>query len=271
MPKWGISYTVVNMTDLVAVAAAVESNTALIWTETLSNPLLKVTDIGAIARLAHEAKAICVVDNTFVTPVLQQPLLQGADLVLHASTKYIGGHGDVLGGIIVGNGSGEGLMMELREIQTLEGAIPSPFDCWLIHRGLKTLSCRVQAHSKHAMQIATYLSEHELVEEVYYPGLFSHRGHRLAKTQLEGGYGGIVSMRPKSGKDAALRVAASVKVFTNATSFGETESLIRHQATSLTHGTDTGILDDLLRLSIGLEHPADLIADLDEALRSAHL
>jgi cystathionine beta-lyase/cystathionine gamma-synthase len=169
MPKWGISYTVVNMTDLVAVAAAVESNTALIWTETLSNPLLKVTDIGAIARLAHEAKAICVVDNTFATPVLQQPLLQGADLVLHASTKYIGGHGDVLGGIIVGNGSGEGLMMELREIQALEGAIPSPFDCWLIHRGLKTLSCRVQAHSKHAMQIATYLSEHELVRRSVLP------------------------------------------------------------------------------------------------------
>jgi cystathionine gamma-synthase len=271
MPKWGISYSVVDMTDLVSVTAAIQPNTALIWAETLSNPLLKVTDIGAIASVAHGAAAICVVDNTFVTPVLQQPLMQGADLVLHASTKYIGGHGDVVGGIIVGSGSSEGWMMELREIQALEGAVPSPFDCWLIHRGLKTLSCRVRTHSANAMQIAQYLSRHELIEEVYYPGLAHHRGHRLASSQLANGYGGIVSMRPKGGRDAALKIAASVKVFTNATSFGETESLIQHQATSLTHGADTGMLDDLLRLSIGLEHPVDLIADLEGALRSIHL
>jgi cystathionine gamma-synthase len=246
-------------------------HTRLIWAETLSNPLLKVTDIEAVAGLAHEAAALCVVDNTFVTPVLQRPLSQGVDLVLHASTKFIGGHGDVLGGIVIGNARSERLIEELRQIQSLEGAVPAPFDCWLVHRGLKTLSCRVRTHASNAMQIAEFLSTHALVEQVYYPGLASHAGHGLAKHQLSGGYGGIVSVRPKGGRNAALKIAGAVDIFTNATSFGETESLIQHQATSLTHGTDTGILDDLLRLSVGLEHPADLIADLDQALRFAHL
>ncbi|MFM0336801.1 trans-sulfuration enzyme family protein [Paraburkholderia fungorum] len=270
MPRWGISYGTVDMTDLRSVAEAITTNTRLIWVETLSNPLLKVTDINAVANLARDAAALCVVDNTFVTPVLQQPLSQGVDLVLHASTKYIGGHGDVLGGIVIGNARSEGLIEQLRQIQSLEGAVPAPFDCWLIHRGLKTLSCRVQTHASNAMQIAKFFSEHELVEKVYYPGLPGHPGHDLATSQLSGGYGGIVSIRPKGGRIAALKIAGAVKVFTNATSFGETESLIQHQATSLTHGTDTGIFDDLLRLSIGLEHPADLIADLVTALHSAH-
>jgi cystathionine gamma-synthase len=271
MPKWGVSYGTVDMTNLRAVAEAIRPNTRLIWVETLSNPLLKVTDVTAVASLARDAAALCVVDNTFVTPVLQQPLSQGVDLVLHASTKYIGGHGDVLGGIVTGNARSEQLIEQLRQIQSLEGAVPAPFDCWLIHRGLKTLSCRVQTHATSAMQIAKYLSEHELVEKVFYPGLASHAGHDLATSQLSGGYGGIVAIRPKGGRIAALRIAGTVKVFTNATSFGEAESLIQHQATSLTHGTGTGIFDDLLRLSIGLEHPADLIADLVRALHSAHL
>jgi cystathionine gamma-synthase len=269
MPKWGITYRMIDMTDLSAAAAALTPQTKLVWTETFSNPLLKVTDLRGVAKIAHQAGAVCVVDNSFVTPALQRPLDLGVDLVVHASTKYVGGHGDVLGGIVVSK-ENSSLIQDVRQIQLLEGAVPSPFDCWLTHRGLKTLPYRVRAHSANAMAVARYLSGHRSVKRVFYPGLESHVGHELAASQLNGGFGGIVSLQVCGGRDAAVRTAGYVKVFINATSFGEVESLIQHQATSPTHGSGTGIHDDLLRLSVGLEHPDDLVADLDQALTRAH-
>jgi cystathionine gamma-synthase len=269
LPKWGISYGVVDMTDLAAVEVALQTNTRLLWTETFSNPLLKVTDLRAVSDIAHRAGARCVVDNTFVTPAFQRPLEQGVDAVIHATTKYIGGHGDVLGGMVVSRDN-SAMMQEVRQIQLLEGSVPAPFDCWLLHRGLKTLPYRMRGHAANALAVACALETNPHVTRVYYPGLVGHVGHELATAQLSGGFGGIVSIRVRGGRDAAMRVANHVQVFTNATSFGEPESLIQHQATSPTHGTNTGIHDDLLRLSIGLEHPDDLIADLEHALDLAH-
>ena len=269
MPKWGVTYRMIDMTDLTALTAALSPNTKLVWTETFSNPLLKVTNLHAVAEIAHRAGALCVVDNTFVTPALQRPLDFGVDLVVHASTKYVGGHGDVLGGIVVSKQNSPAIQ-DVRQTQLLEGAVPSPFDCWLTHRGLKTLPYRVRAHSSNAMAVAQYLRGHRWVKKVFYPGLESHDGHELAASQLSSGFGGIVSLQVRGGRDAALRAAGYVKIFTNATSFGEVESLVQHQATSPTHGNGTGIHDDLLRLSVGLEHPDDLIADLDQALTRAN-
>jgi cystathionine gamma-synthase len=268
LPKWGITYTVVEMTDIDAVRLAFQPATRMVWMETLSNPLLKVTDLTALAELAHERKAISVVDNTFVTPVFQRPLTQGVDLVLHATTKYIGGHGDVLGGILVAREAGP-VIEEIRKIQSLEGSVPSPFDCWLVHRGLKTLAYRMRGHAENAMKVARALQSHPEIEAVYYPGLKSHPQHLIARRQLCGGFGGIVSIQVRGGREAAMAVCAKVKVFTHATSLGEVESLVQHQASSPTHGTDTGLVENLLRLSIGLEHPDDLIADLEQALQTA--
>jgi cystathionine gamma-synthase len=270
LPKWGVSYDVVDMTDLAAVEAAMQPTTRLIWTETFSNPLLKVTDLRAVAAIAHRHDARCVVDNTFVTPVFQRPLEHGVDAVIHASTKYAGGHGDVLGGIVIARDNTP-MMQEIREVQLLEGAVPAPFDCWLLHRGLKTLPYRMRGHAANALAVAQALEHDPYVSRVYYPGLVQHVGHELATAQLSGGFGGIVSIQVRGGREAAVKVAAAVKVFTSATSFGEPESLIQHQASSPTHGTNTGIHDDLLRLSVGLEHPDDLIADLERALRVAHV
>jgi cystathionine gamma-synthase len=269
MPKWGVTYGMIDMTNLAAVSTAMTPNTRLVWTETFSNPLLKVTNLRAVAEIARRAGALSVVDNTFVTPVLQRPLDSGVDLIVHASTKFVGGHGDVLGGIVISKENSLA-MQEIRQIQSLEGAVPSPFDCWLVHRGLKTLPYRVRAHSSNALAIARYLSRHRWVKKVFYPGLEAHDGHELATSQLSGGFGGILSIQVRGGPEAAVRVAGRVSIFTNATSFGEVESLIQHQATSPTHGTGTGIHDDLLRLSVGLEHPEDLIADLDQALTHVH-
>jgi cystathionine gamma-synthase len=266
LPKWGIGFDVVDMTDAGAVRDAMRRETRVLWTETLSNPLLKVTDIGRIAEIAHARGALCIVDNTFVTPVFQRPLDLGADLAVHATTKYVGGHGDVLGGIAVAPARNAALIGQIREIQSLEGAVPSPFDCWLVHRGLKTLAWRMHGHAKNALQVARFLESHPGVAAVHYPGLERHPQHALAKRLLGGAGGGIVSFQVKGGKAAAVAVAARTKLFTNATSFGEAESLIQHQASSPTHGTNTGLVEDLLRLSVGLEHADDLVADLDQAL-----
>lgn len=268
LPKWGIAYSMVEMTDIEAVRSAFRPNTRMIWTETLSNPLLKVTDLGLISDLARKRGAISVVDNTFVTPVFQRPLESGVDLVVHGTTKFVGGHGDVLGGIVVA-GESSPVLDEIRQIQWLEGAVPSPFDCWLVHRGLKTLAYRMRGHAENALRVARALEHHPLIEVVHYPGLESHPQHLLAKRQLSGGYGGIVSIQVRGGREMATSVCAKVRVFTNATSFGNVESLIQHQASSPTHGTNTGLVENLLRLSVGLEHPDDLIADLEQALDAA--
>ena len=259
---WGLETTLVDMTDLVAVEKAVRPATTLLWAETPSNPLWKVSDLARLGAIARAAGARFVVDNTTATPILQSPFKLGADLIVHATTKYLGGHADVLGGIVVARERGP-LFDRLRVLQTAGGAVPSPFDCWLVLRGIRTLPYRVRAHSEHALRVASFLADHPRVERVHYPGLPSHPGHEVAKRQMAM-FGGMLSVQVKGGVDAAMAVAAKVRVFTRATSFGGTESLIEHRASIEGPGTTTP--GNLLRVSIGLEHPDDLIEDFAQAL-----
>lgn len=267
LARWGVQFSAVDMTDLPAVSAALRPRTRLIWVETLSNPLLKVTDLSAVAAIAHEHGALCAVDNTFVTPVFQRPLSCGVDYVMHAATKYLSGHADAMGGVVVASADRLG---QLRTLQWAEGAVPGPFECWLIRRGLKTLPLRMRAHAAGAARVAEYLQAHPAVLAVRYPGLGSHPQHELARLILDG-FGGIVSFRVRGGRATATRLAVTVRLFTRATSLGAPESLIQHQASAPTHGTGTALAEDLLRLSVGLEHPDDLIDDLDQALTHAEM
>lgn len=262
---WGLQASFVDMTDLGAVQAAIRTNTKLVWAETPSNPLWKVSDLGRLSGLAHAAGARFVVDNTTATPILQSPFKHGADLVVHASTKYLGGHTDVLGGAVVVRERGPWLD-RLRLLQTAGGAVPSPFDCWLVLRGIRTLPCRVRAQSANALAVATFLATHPRVEAVHYPGLASHPGHDVAQRQMSM-FGGMLSLQVRGDADAAMAVAAKVQLFTRATSFGGTESLLEHRASIEGPGTTTPA--NLLRVSIGLEHPDDLIEDLAQALGGA--
>jgi cystathionine gamma-synthase len=259
---WGLASSFVDMTDLSAVERAITPHTRLIWTETPSNPSLAVTDIARVSKLAHAAGTRCVCDNTWATPVLQRPLALGADLVMHATTKYLGGHGDVTGGALVAPGEDE-LVARLRTIQTVGGAVPSPFDCWLVLRGLRSLPYRMRGHCENAGVVATFLAQHPLVEVVHYPGLASDPGHEVARCQMAG-YGGMVSFEMRGGAEPALAVAGRARLFIRATSLGGPESLIEHRAS--VEGPDTCSPPGLLRLSVGLEHPDDLVADLDQAL-----
>jgi cystathionine gamma-synthase len=262
---WGLQTTFVDMTDLAAVERAVRAGTRLVWAESPSNPLWKVSDLAAIGAIARAAGARFVVDNTTATPVLQSPFRHGADLVVHATTKYLGGHGDVLGGAVVARERGP-LLDRLRLLQTAGGAVPSPFDCWLVLRGIRTLPYRVRAQSEHALRVARFLASHPRVHAVHYPGLPSHQGHEIARRQMAM-FGGMLSVQVAGDADAAMAVAAKVRVFTRATSFGGTESLIEHRASIEGPGTTTPA--NLLRVSIGLEHPDDLIDDLAQALGGA--
>jgi cystathionine gamma-synthase len=262
---WGLESTFVDMTDLGAVEAAMRQTTKLVWAESPSNPLWKVADLARLGAIAKMAGARFVVDNTTATPVLQSPFKHGADGILHATTKYLGGHTDVLGGILVVRERGPWLD-RLRLLQTSGGAVPSPFDCWLVLRGIRTLPYRVRAQSAHALQVATFLASHPRVEAVHYPGLASHPGHDVARRQMSS-FGGMLSVQVGGGADAAMAVAAKVRLFTRATSFGGTESLLEHRASIEGPGSTTP--SNLLRVSIGLEHPDDLIADLAQALGGA--
>jgi cystathionine gamma-synthase len=264
---WGVEHTVVEMTNMDSIRDAVQPNTKIIWTETLSNPMLKIYDVEAISVIAHETGALCVCDNSFVTPVFQRPLDAGADLVIHATTKYLGGHGDVIGGVVIARENSKAIE-QIRQLQLLEGAVPSPFDCWLLLRGLRTLPYRMRAHAENAMRVAQFLEQHPMVEAVHYPGLASNPQHEIAKRLLRM-FGGMISMQVIGGKAAAMTVAANVRIFIRATSLGGTESLIEHRASSPIQGTGTGTPDNLLRLSIGLEHADDLIEDLAQALEAA--
>jgi cystathionine gamma-synthase len=252
------------MRDPENVRAALRPSTRMVWVETPSNPLLKVADIAVIAAIAHGAGALCVVDNTWATPVLQRPLDLGADLSIHATTKYLGGHSDVLGGAVVAREAGA-LFERVRFIQGNGGAVPAPFDCWLVLRGIRTLAYRVRAHAEHAMAVARFLASHPQIERVHYPGLESHPGHAVAARQMRG-FGGMLSIEVRGGEPAAMALAARVKIFTRATSLGGTESLIEHRAS--VEGPESKTPPGLLRLSVGLEHPDDLIADLAQALQS---
>ena len=260
--RWGLETTFVDMTELSQVEGAVRPNTRLLWVETPSNPLLKVTDIVKVSGIARKIGAVCVCDNTWATPALQRPLELGANLVVHATTKYLGGHSDVTGGAVVTRVDDE-FFQRIRLVQTSGGAVASPFDCWLVLRGVRTLPYRMRAHSENAARVASFLSRHPAVEEVHYPGLEDHPGHQIAANQMAM-FGGMASFQVKGHRDEAMKVAARVRLFTRATSLGGTESLIEHRASI--EGTDTLTPDNLLRLSIGLESANDLIDDLAQAL-----
>jgi len=259
----GVRYSFVDMTRVDAVREALTDQTRLVWIETPSNPMLNISDIETLAELAHGHGAIVCCDNTFATPVWQRPFDLGADLVMHSSTKYFGGHSDVMGGAVVARDRG-GLSDQLRSYQGVGGGVPSPFDCWLIRRSLTTLAWRVRAQSENAARIAKFLSRHKRVERVFYPGLESHPGHLVASKQMKGGYGAMLSFCVRGGRDEAFAVAARSQLFIRATSLGGVESLVEHRAS--VEGPHTVTPQNLLRLSVGLEHVDDLIADLDQAL-----
>jgi cystathionine gamma-synthase len=263
MARWGLRTTFVDMSDAKAVVRAMQPDTRLVWIESPSNPRLRITDVQRISAVAHAGGALCACDNTFATPILQRPLELGADIVIHSTTKYIGGHSDVLGGCVVARDDDE-FHQRVRQYQVFGGAAPSPFDCWLLQRSIPTLPYRVRAHSQNAMRVASFLSEHARVERVHYPGLPDHPNHGVAASQMRGGFGGMLSFEVRGGEAKAMAVAARVKVFTRATSLGGVESLMEHRASVEGPATDTP--RNLLRASIGLEHPDDLVADLAQAL-----
>jgi cystathionine gamma-synthase len=260
---WGLELSTCDLSDLQAVRAALRPNTKLVWVETPSNPQLRLVDIQAVSELAHEAGAICAVDNTWATPICQQPLTLGADAVMHSVTKYFGGHSDVLGGGLVLKENHE-LAARLRSIQSLTGGVLAPFDCWLITRGIQTLPLRVRAQSATAFALAQFLENHPAVERVHYPGLPSHPNHDVARRQMPGGFGGMLSFEVRGGFDAARRVAGAVQLFRRATSLGGVESLIEHRQP--VEGPESTSPEGLLRVSVGLEHTEDLQADLAQTL-----
>jgi cystathionine gamma-synthase len=264
---WGLEIDVVHVADPATVAAAVKPGlTKLVWLETPTNPLLSIGDIAAFADIAHDAGALLVVDNTFATPYLQQPLALGADVIVHSTTKYAGGHSDVVGGALVV--SDDELAEQLRFHQNAIGGVAGPFDSWLVLRGLRTLSLRMERHCDNAEAVASFLSDHSAVTAVLYPGLPSHPGHDVAARQMSR-FGGIVSFRVTGGEQHALQVCESTRLWTLGESLGGVESLIEHPG-RMTHasvaGTELEVPDDLIRLSVGIETIDDLIADLDRAL-----
>lgn len=266
----GLEVSYIDMTDAEAVRAAIRPNTKMVWIETPTNPMLKLTDIAAVAKIAREKNLISVVDNTFATPWNQRPIAMGVDIVVHSATKYIGGHSDIIGGVAI-VGDNADLAERMKFIQNATGGILGPFDSFLALRGVKTLDVRMERHSHSAMKIAEWLSHHPKVEKVWYPGLPSHPQHALAKRQMRG-FGGMVTAVLKGDLDASRRMLSACKIFTLAESLGGVESLIEHPAI-MTHASvpkeqreALGISDGLIRLSVGIESVEDLIADLDEAL-----
>ena len=264
----GTRVDTVDLSDLDAVAAAWQPETRMVWVETPTNPLLNIVDIEAICELARARGAVVVVDNTFATPALQQPLALGADVVVHSTTKYLGGHSDVVGGFVAT--SHERLAERVGFLQNAAGAVPGPFDCYLVHRGARTLALRMERHSSSAAAVAALLVDHPAVAEVRWPGLPSHPGHEVAARQMSA-FGGMVSFRVAAGEQAALDVCARTKVFTLAESLGAVESLIEHPG-RMTHssvaGTTNEVPADLVRLSVGIEDPGDLLDDLAQALEA---
>ncbi|HET7667170.1 MAG TPA: cystathionine gamma-synthase [Mycobacterium sp.] len=264
--QWGIAYTAVALSDLDAVRAAITPQTRMIWVETPTNPLLSIADIGGIAQLAASSNIKVLVDNTFASPALQQPVLLGADIVLHSTTKYIGGHSDVVGGALLTND--EELDTAFAFLQNGAGGVPGPFDAYLTMRGLKTLVLRMQRHSENAALVAEFLDNHPAVDTVLYPGLPGHPGHDVAKRQMTS-FGGMVSVRMRGGPQAARDFCSRTGIFILAESLGGVESLIEYPG-AMTHASTAGsqleVPDDLVRLSVGIEDSADLLADLEQAL-----
>lgn len=267
---WGLKAHYTDDPSPAGFAALITPATKLVWIETPTNPLLQILDIAAIADLAHRSRALLAVDNTFASPYLQQPLRLGADLVVHSTTKYLGGHSDVVGGAVIGRGD---LLQPIAFYQNAAGGVPGPFDCFLTLRGLKTLAVRMERHCANAGRLATWLAEQPQVEKIYYPGLARHPGHELARRQMRG-FGGMISLQVRGGKEGAVRLLTRTKLFSLAESLGGVESLICHPAT-MTHASipadlreKRGVTDGLVRLSVGIEDVEDLREDLRRALGS---
>jgi cystathionine gamma-synthase len=261
--RWGKRAATADLADLDAARAALAAGAEALWIETPTNPGLAILDLAALAALARAAGALLVVDGTFATPALQRPLAHGADVVLHSTTKYLGGHSDVQGGALVFAPGREELAARCAQLRHDLGAVAAPFNSWLVLRGLRTLACRLERHSANALAVARALAGHPALAALLYPGLASHPGHEIARRQMSA-FGGLVSLRLAGGRAAALRFAARLTLFTNATSLGGVESLVEHRASSEGPGSTTP--DDLVRLSVGLEHPDDLVEDLRSAL-----
>jgi cystathionine gamma-synthase len=267
LAEWGVSYRPVRISDIAAVADALAERPArVLWAETPTNPLLSIADISALADVAHQAGALLVVDNTFASPYLQQPLALGADAVVHSTTKYLGGHSDVVGGAVVV--ADQALGERLAFLQNTTGAVAGPFDAWLTLRGVKTLAVRMDQHSRNAARVADMLTSHPAVTDVRYPGLPSHPGHEVAAKQMRD-FGGMVSFRVRGGEPAAVAACGRTRLFTLGESLGGVESLVEHPG-RMTHASAAGspleVPDDLIRLSVGIETGADLLEDLRQAL-----
>jgi cystathionine gamma-synthase len=263
----GAHIALVDLADRAAVEAALAERSGrarLLWMETPTNPLLNIVDLRQLAALGHQAGALVVCDNTFATPVCQRPFDFGVDIVVHSATKYLGGHSDVLSGVVAVRESGA-VLESLQEWQRMAGAALAPFDCWLLRRSLATLALRVRAQCAGALQVARFLARQPGIERVFYPGLPEHPGHAIAAAQMPGGFGGMLSVCVAGGEDAAMRVAARTRLFTRATSLGGVESLIEHRASIEGPGSRAPV--SLLRLSVGIEEPEDLIEDLAQALK----
>jgi cystathionine gamma-synthase len=264
--KWGLTFTPARISDVDAVRAAITPSTKLVWVETPTNPLLRIADLPLLADLAHDRGALLAVDNTFASPYLQQPIAHGADIVIHSTTKYVGGHSDVVGGALVVSSSELG--DELTYHQNAMGAVPGPFDSWLTLRGIKTLGVRMDRHCDNAERVVAFLSSHRAVAEIYYPGLPSHPGHEIAAKQMRR-FGGMVSFRAAGGTSAAIEICNRARLFVLGESLGGVESLIEHPG-RMTHASVAGspleVPSDLVRLSVGIETVDDLLSDLDQAL-----
>lgn len=261
-PRWGLTHDFVALEDLDAVKRAVRKDTRAIWVETPSNPMMRIVDIRKLCDIAHQAGAVVIADNTFATPALQRPIELGADLIIHSTTKYLGGHSDVQGGSVAFRSKGA-LYERVEHVRTIIGGVASAFNSWLVLRGIRSLSARMRVHCENARALAKMLAKHAKVESVHYPGLESDPGHAIAKAQMAD-FGGMLSLQVKGGREEALRVTSRVKLFTRATSLGGVESLIEHRASSEGPGSRTPV--NLLRVSVGLEHQDDLVADLAQAL-----
>ncbi len=253
----------INLTEPARVEKAITADTRLLWIESPSNPLLKISDINRLSAIAHGKGLTVVVDNTFASPIFQQPLLEGADLVMHSNTKYIGGHSDIIGGILI-TGEINDFWKGIKTVQKLAGAVPSPFDTYFLTRSIKTLAYRMQAHAANAGTIARFLAQHPSVEKVYYPGLETHSGHAVARSQMKG-FGGMLSFVIKGNAMGADRFIEQLRYFTNATSLGGVESLIERR--SRIQGVSEGIPEQLIRMSVGLENVTDLLEDLEKGLQ----
>jgi cystathionine gamma-synthase len=264
MKPWNLEADYIDMTNPESIKDALKENTRLIWIETPSNPLLNITDIRTVCDIAGQNHVLTCVDNTWPTPVNQLPLQLGADLVLHSTTKYFGGHSDILGGAVIAPEESE-LFPRIREIQQIAGAIPSPRDCWLLARSTRTLAYRMRGHNEHAGQISQFLQNHARVNKVCYPGLADHPGHEIAKKQMNN-YGGMISFMIVGGQAEALKIVAGSSLIKRASSLGGVESTWEHRRSS--EGKGSVAPENLIRLSVGLEHPDDLMEDLETALAS---